>query len=182
VSIINIINNIAYRKLKDEIKVQNHKPFICPLNDAKNIGIIFNATELSNIETIKKIYYKLKNEKNKIEILGFLNNNTIVTNDKINFINIKNINWYKKPKKIFIENFINSEFDILLNLDLDNLITLQFVSVFSKAKFKIGCYDKINSKIFDFMISFNSIENREEYNIENLVNLINFYSNNFKTK
>ena len=50
----------------------------------------------------------------------------------------KACNWFGKPKMTDINNFIDARFDILVDLSTKTYFPLQYISIKSKADFKIG--------------------------------------------
>ena len=51
-----------------------------------------------------------------------------------------------------VNKFVNADFDILINLNCEKNFPLKYVCALTKAKFKIGSYEKRNSFMYDFMI------------------------------
>jgi hypothetical protein len=56
----------------------------------------------------------------------------------INAITPQTTNWLGFPKKGIAEDFLNTEFDLLLNIALDNNLVLDYLTALSKARFKVG--------------------------------------------
>ncbi len=50
----------------------------------------------------------------------------------------KDLNWLGFPKPGFVENFLNTEFDLLLNIAMEQTLLLDYLTALSKARFKIG--------------------------------------------
>ena len=72
------------------------------------------------------------------------------------YISKPTMNWYKKPHGDKIKDFMNKDFDILLNLDTTQNSSLTYIYALSKAKFKIGIETSINKEFSDLMISTKS--------------------------
>ena len=77
--------------------------------------------------------------------------------DSINFSN-KNLNWFGKPYGHLITNFLDYEYDILIDLSLKNHYPLNYLLKASTAKFKIGASKK-DITIFDQEINSDEISN-----------------------
>ena len=58
-----------------------------------------------------------------------------------NNVTKKDLNWMGMPKPGVIDNFLETEFDVLFNLALKQNIVLDYITGLSKAKFKIGWSD-----------------------------------------
>lgn len=121
---------------------------------AKTVGIVFNATDKEEFELVKRYVRYLKDCDKKVKALGFFNTDKVpeLTYTKLewDFFTIKDLSWNYIPNKNFIENFINEEYDILIDMNVHHDFPLHYVSSLSKAHFKIGQYN-INAD-YDLMI------------------------------
>ena len=59
------------------------------------------------------------------------------TKIEYDFFNIKDLNWYYKPQNYIIDNFIQKEYDILINLCDSSVIPIKYLVASSIARFKI---------------------------------------------
>lgn len=123
----------------------------------KTIGVIFhknNGDEKSLIDKYKKILEKY-NISPKVYLLctEFAKNSTFTDfNDNLIFFSSSDISILGIIKNKKIENFINTKFDYIINLNeiitpLDRLILSK-----SKAKCRVGFYHSINIDLYDFML------------------------------
>ena len=71
---------------------------------------------------------------------------------KIDVFTKKHLNLFGIPKGSFVKEFITNDFDILLDLNTSKYYPLIFLAGASRARFKVGMYEKELVKIFDFMI------------------------------
>ena len=165
--------NKEYKNKRKSIKFMN-------LNDAQSIGIIFNASKKENMDFIINFVKEIKNSSKEIKLLGFINNkqqdnfyNKFVYCD---FFNLKDINWYGKPQKEKITDFINTNFDILIDLNLDDITSLDFVLVSSQAKFKVGKLNKTKNNYYDL-----SLDIPEEKSVLYMIEQTKIYLKMIKT-
>ncbi|HMT29536.1 MAG TPA: hypothetical protein PKD91_09685 [Bacteroidia bacterium] len=142
--------------LRKEIRKGNRKTEVIPFESAKSIGILYDATEDKDYELIKNYVRDMRALSKDVIALGYYNRkelpNTRFMKLGLDFFTQKSLNWKSKPIHPIVTNFMNREFDILISLNLDNGIPLQYVSSMTQAKFKIGRFDRNNYSIFDFMI------------------------------
>jgi hypothetical protein len=141
--------------LKQEIKKISRKNQSVSLEDAQNIGILFtihNETELKEAEDLAKA---LKTVNKKVQLMGFLSNKllNIKPNSNLQLLTAEDIAWNYVPKKEKIINFVNNEFDMLINLCTEICFPLTYVTAMSKSLFKVGAYNPKQAVIFDFMIA-----------------------------
>lgn len=159
---------------KTYAQIEKPRDFIS-FADAKSVGIIFNGSKEENIKTVQEYASKLKMWGKQINMLAFSDNATTAEELKtkypdIDFITQKEVTWYLKPKKFSSARFIKNNYDILLNLYIDECIPLQYVSAFSDAKFRVGSYQNNNLYCNDFLIDL-----KEDRTLPTLLNQIDNY-------
>ena len=93
----------------------------------------------------------------------------------LDFFTRKTLNWFYKPSNPIIKNFVNREFDILIDLHTGNSIPFKYIVAMSKARFKIGKYEKGSTSFYDFMIS-----TRENLALPQFIEQVNHYLKSFK--
>ena len=65
---------------------------------------------------------------------------------------VKDLNWCLQPKKTFVKEFIDTEFDILIDLSLKEHLPLLYLASLSKAVLKVGRYQEDYELFYDLMI------------------------------
>ncbi len=142
---------VLERKLRDSTRI----PVVCNINDAKKIGIIYNATHLVSFEIIRNFVKDLSQKKISVTALGYVNSKKLIDHylyrKGFYFFTKSNLNWFDKPVTDAVEEFIKIPFDILINLSLEEYYPVQYVVALSISTFKVGRYiDEPN--YLDFMI------------------------------
>ncbi|MEO5571269.1 MAG: hypothetical protein ABIT08_00495 [Bacteroidia bacterium] len=127
-----------------------------PFSEAKTIGILYDATNERDYELVKKFVKEIREQKKDVLALGYYNAkelpNMRYVKLGLDFFTKKSLNWHLKPNQAAISNFINAKFDILINLTIEKNFPLKYIFAKTKAKFKIGKYDKKNAAYYDMMI------------------------------
>jgi hypothetical protein len=146
---VKFLNNtkayIGQKVLERKIRDRNRTIAVCNINDAKKIGIIFNATHLISFEIIRNFVKELSQKKISVNALGYVNSKGF------NFFTKSNLNWFNKPVTDTVEEFINIPFDILINLCLEEYYPIHYVVALSISTFKVGKYFK-EPNYLDLMI------------------------------
>lgn len=70
----------------------------------------------------------------------------------------KDVNWLKFPKPGIVDSFIEMNFDVLLNIALEQNITLDYITLQTQAKFKIG-WSPDEKNYFDLNINISQNKN-----------------------
>ena len=64
----------------------------------------------------------------------------------------KELTWYRIPAGNTVNNFITEEFEILIDLTLEDILPLQYIVAKSRARFKVGRFGEANRHFLDMMI------------------------------
>lgn len=153
--------------LDQRIKKLKRNKRVINLNEAKAVGIVYNVSDQRVFNTIKGLVKELTTQKRQVMAIGYVDRNSIpnycIAANSGYYFNQRDLNWYGGPKNDYIKEFINKEFDILIDLNLYDEYALRYISGLSRSKFKVGSYSKTHEKYFDMMIDFKSVSKIEEF-------------------
>ncbi|MFL5762794.1 MAG: DUF6913 domain-containing protein [Bacteroidia bacterium] len=157
-AISKIKQSIADRSLQQELKMapRERKPNRFSFEQIKTVGIIFDATNTDDYEIVKRYVVYLREHLKKVKVLGFFSTKEIpaLTYSKLeyDFFSLKELSWLGKPNSTIIRNFIDEEYDLLIDLNIQDHFALKYIAALSKAKFKVGKFDEEGFDIHDLMI------------------------------
>ena len=161
-----------------ELNSNKRTKAVSNLENAKSIGILYEATDavqIKKIEPFVKYFFELKKD---VKALGYVNKKKLDNHHipKLNydFFYLKDLNWYYKPQNYIISNFVKKEYDILINLSDSNCIPIKYLVASSLAHFKIGQFED-GFEIYDLMIKLDKEKSKERLmeEIKHYLNLIN---------
>ena len=174
-----IKNTFGNYFLSQERKSVRRNKIFMNMEEAKTIGIVFDATDKEDFELVKKYVIYLKEMKKKVKAIGFFNQKEsppmAYSKLEYDFFSLKDLSWNNIPNSIYVKNFIADEYDILLDLNLNDLFPLRYISSLSKARFKAGKKNEKNNSIFDMMIELGKGKNLKFFlkNIDTYLFVIN---------
>lgn len=154
----NIKLSIANNALKKELlSLDRHRiPYKFSFEKAKTVGIIFDATNTDDYEIVKRYVVYLREHMKKVKVIGFFSTKEIpaLTYSKLeyDFFSVKELNWLGKPESVIIKNFIDEEYDLLIDLNIHDHFALKYIAALSKSRFKVGKLDEDGIDIHDLMI------------------------------
>jgi hypothetical protein len=134
------------------------------INSAVSIGILFELTEESVYYSIQKYFQKFQEKKVKVKALGYASNKLATNNFlpvlSFDFFSNKQMNWLSIPKAQCIHDFVDTDFDICINIASDKVFPLKYIAGMSKARLKVGAYSdempvkqyKDLASIYDIML------------------------------
>jgi len=168
-----------YRFLQ-EIKKVKRKSEAVGFGEAKNIGLLYDATDEYNFEIVKQYVKSVRSRQKEIRALGYVDKKNLPANQYaqygLDFFTRKNLNWQMIPNNTIVTNFINEKFDILINLT-NKCFPLRYITAVSHARFRVGRFDKKNMFCYDLMIQING-----EPGIKNLLEEVENYLVQIKTR
>ena len=143
-------------RLKNDFRKPEDNAIACNLSNAKSIGIIYNATKLEDFNIVKDFVIRLKENCPLVKAMGFVDNKELedfhIQPLEFSFFCNNDLNWYFKPNEDSVKDFVKIEFDILIDLNLDENLAVRFVLAESTALFKTGRYCSIDPNYYDLMI------------------------------
>lgn len=142
-------NYLVKKRLKTHKVVHEIKN----LKNATTIGILFNGTNEDVMPIINSYVKVLEQQKKKVTTLGFIDTNHPIDALNVNTFARKQVNWLFIPNHPVPLDFLEKPFDILINIFLEESATLEYISTFSKAKFRVGPYFSGKNNCFDFMLN-----------------------------
>lgn len=166
----NIKENIGWWMLKNSMKKLQRDSKFQNYSTAKSVGIIFNATHQETYETARKYIDGLNKQGLKVKALGFVDSKELLDfyqkSIYFEYFSRKNLNWFSKPNNPNTQEFIDTSFDILIDLSIIEDFPIQYIVGLSKAKFKVGCH-KTSENFYDFIINLDD-KKELKYFIEQL--------------
>lgn len=161
-----------------ELKMNARTKKVCNLSGARSIGVLYDATLETQIKIIQPFISYFFDLKKEVKALGFVNSDQLsychTPKLQYDFFYKKDLNWYYKPQNYIIDNFINKEYDILINLCDSSVIPIKYLVASSIAHFKIGIYEE-DYEIYDLMISLKDDKSMQKlmHEIKHYISLIN---------
>lgn len=129
------------------------------INHAKNLILVYHGETEAKYKLVKDIAHYLKKEfgVKRVMRLAYLDVEEKMTpiwhmrKLESDFFCQSDLNWFSKPVKN-VEGFANEPYDILINLDPDASIPLDFFVAESKAKMKVSNYSSRRTKDYDILL------------------------------
>ncbi len=171
---------IAGYLFRREFGKQNIHRRLVTFEEAGSIGILYDSTDEKDFELVRKYVKEIReNHHKEVLALGYYDQKELppmrFSKLGLDFFTKKDINWHYKPMASIVRNFTQREFDLLIDLHTGNSIPFQYIVAGSRAKFKIGKYEKKATPFYDFMISV-----PEQMNLRQFIEQVNHYLKSLK--
>ncbi len=128
--------------------------------NVKNVGIIFNGTELSDRQQVEAFKIKWEKLGKSIRLLCFYDSKEAQPNLAVDHFTKLEINWLGKLQSEKAEAFINRQFDLLIGCSDEQV--LNDIAAMSKSKLRVGPITE-KEYCYDMMISRDQNKNTKYY-------------------
>ena len=166
--------------LRTKQKRLTRKRKVCNFKDAQSIGIIFHCENSHMFETVHNFVKQCTDQGKEVFAIGYVPEKKVPDNyllrKSLRFFSLEDLNWYKKPTPSFVGDFINTQFDLLIDLSMSSSFPVEYIRALSKAGFKTGKQSE-ESDHLDMAIVVK--ENLDiDYLVQHIVHYLNIIKSN----
>jgi hypothetical protein len=171
------------KQLQTSKEVRNHR---CgsTFHEAKTICLIYLDRDEAFYNQVKAYVKFLHSEygMRRVCALGYVNKKAkhvpVYQSQKLEyqFFTKNDTNWFQKPVSN-VEVFLNESFDILIDLNMSESLSLDYIVRESRSKMKVGSRQKRHSHLYDILIDVRASQSVGPY-----IDQVNFVLNNFRLK
>ncbi len=126
------------RRVEAAIRARKDHPRSISLQRAHVIGVLFDATDLNRRRAAVAFAEKLQQQGKLVFKLGYFHSRQKNTNFTFKHFNKRQIDWIYRPRSRDVDEFLNREFDMLINLEPRTRPHSEYLAAKAKAKFKVG--------------------------------------------
>jgi hypothetical protein len=153
--------------LKEELLKTARERKLTNLKDAKKIGVLYTLDDVPVYETVSEFVALLQHDHKEVKALGFVKNKNLVSRFlpklSYDFFSDKDTNWFFQPIQSKVRDFMEKEYDILIDLSMKDNLPLKFISALSMAHCRVGRFSEANRVCYDIMIDLNKPISLNEY-------------------
>lgn len=185
----NIRLNRGKSILKNKMARIKRKRFKGNISSAKTMGLLWDTSNPDDLSILSQFHQKMAERKIDVKILGYFPGNNLPNKlTAIRFLTClkkEDINITYRPVSQEAHEFINTPFDLLIDINFKNIFPLRYISCLSSAGFKVGIFDNGNeNNPYDLMMEFNKTTDINTYLTEVIyyLEMINTGSKNKENK
>lgn len=164
----NIRLKIGSAILRNKMAHSKRKTRYSDISLVKNIGIIWDASKTSDFPCLSKFYQKMHEKNTDVKVLGYFPDNNLPNQyTAIRYLSVikrEELNMFYHPVSTEANKFISTPFDVLIDLNFDKILPLQYISSLSDAGLKVGLFEsEVGNYPFDLMMEVKKPVNVEDY-------------------
>ena len=167
-------NYIGEYLLHGEIRKYQLKRAFTSLDDALEIGIIYNGFNREEEAMVHKYANELRSQGKKVFMMGYVDVKVLPGNKKFSLQSEycwkEKLTPFNLPDKAKVGRFLDIEFDLLMSLYTEPILPMQALSAYAHAKYRVGPKMEHGTQYLDAMIDTG--ENKE---LEFLIEQVDFY-------
>ncbi len=156
---------LGRRALNKKIKHQNRVVNLCPLKKAGSVGLTYVIKTPTDIDTVKNAARQLVALGIKTHVLCYLPvkkpDGFYLSQKGFNFFSDNDLDFKLRPTNEAVIEFVNTKFDILIDLGSDNYFPMEYILNVSEASFKVGWFNPNGA--FDFMMQIDKQKGSQYY-------------------
>ncbi len=166
----NIREKFAKSFLLQQVNEMNRKQKQINLESARTVALLYYLTDEASYKTAESILSRLIELNLKIRVVCYTDLKIAphyfipkITQD---ILTSKDVNWRYQPQKPFVKEFVDTEYDILIDLSLDDHLPLLYCAALSKAGLKVGRFQEDHQLFYDLMIQTGPDETIDSFSIQ----------------
>lgn len=133
---------------------RNLKPI--NLQSARTVALLYYLHDEATYKVMESILVKINELNLKVRVVAYTNQkfnpHYFIPKISQDIITGKDVNWRFQPKKAFVKEFIETEYDILIDLSLEDHLPLLYCAALSQAGLKVGRFQEDHELFYDLMI------------------------------
>lgn len=136
-------------------RVRRHKKFN-NLHNAHKISIVWDGSNTEHFEAITAFYQDMHSRNIQVDIVCYYPRTVLPDQYTairyLNCIKRSDLNFFFIPRSEDIEEFINTPYEILIDINENNLFPVRYISSLSRAEFKVGSESSVYRDVLDMTI------------------------------
>lgn len=167
-NLIKHLKDLAFEKyLKSDFAVIQRERSQFNGEEAASVGLLYHFSDEETDKMINDFVSELRDNNRTVTVLGHYKDKVLPQyysqKNDWNIIIPKNVNWFNKPEAPFVKSFCDQEFDLLIDLTMEDIQPIIYAGALSRAHFKTGRYTERNVKFYDLMILTEHVQTLHEF-------------------
>ena len=137
------------------------------LAEANRVGILYTLEDVPDYDKVSEFVAQLQREHKEVKALGLIRSKNMVNRFlpklSFDFFSRKDITWFYRPIHNTVRNFMDKEFDLLIDLSLTDSFPLKYIAGLSRSVCRVGKFSEDNVSYYDLMIDVKPAMTFDEY-------------------
>ncbi|GAA4278537.1 DUF6913 domain-containing protein [Aquimarina mytili] len=121
------------------------------ISSLKTLAVLVDASYAVNIASIVKLASELQVDPENLKVVGYKEDKDLEDDKDAAYYNDKSFAVNGSIRNSALQDFVNKDYDVLINFYEEDKLELNYVAAVSKAKLKIG-FAEVDNRINDLII------------------------------
>jgi len=134
---------------------------------AKKVGILYTLEDIPDYDKVSEFVTQLQQDHKEVKALGFVKSKNLIQRFlpklSYDFFSVKDVTWFYQPVHKTVKDFIDKEFDLLIDLSLSDSFPLKYIAGLSRSVCRVGKFSEDNISYYDLMIDLKPAVTLDEY-------------------
>jgi len=152
--------------LNQELKLLKRSISFNNFTTASTVGIVFDAVDRDKYQQSREFIEFIEKQNVRVFGIGFASKSDQIAyfpyKQGVDYFGLNEVNWFGKPVNQAIPDFLKRNFDILIDLSMNDSFSVHYLFALSHAKFKITNRSE-KSKYADFILEMDNSSKLAEY-------------------
>lgn len=135
--------------LEDELS--KSKPVSNRKRSVSSIGCIVDLDKFPDPEAFNKLINDFKLQPNGVKIIGYKKDEAAHSPFGVQFFTDKDLGWNGTIENGFVAEFVDREYDVLINYYTDDKLVLKLLTARARARLKVG-FPSVDNKLNDLIL------------------------------
>lgn len=140
------------------------------LDSARTVALLYYIADEATYKLAESILSRFIDMNLKVRVVCYTDLKIIphyfIPKISQDIITARDVNWRLQPQKPFVKEFINTKYDILIDLSLNDHFPLLYCSALSQAGLKVGRFQEDHQLFYDLMIHAGPDETIDSFAIQ----------------
>jgi len=150
------------------------------LDSARSLVLLYYLPDEATYKVAESIVVRLSEMNLKVRVVCYTDQKIVphyfIPKISQDIFTAKDLNWRFQPQKPFVKDFIDTEYDILIDLSLTDHLPLLYCAALSKAGLKVGRFQDDHKMFYDLMIHTSANETIDSF-AEQLIHYLSRINN-----
>ncbi|MCX6282578.1 MAG: hypothetical protein NTU51_11515 [Bacteroidetes bacterium] len=137
------------------------------LPEARRVGILYTLEEAPDYDRVSEFVTELQQDHKEVKALGFVKSKNLIQRFlpklSYDFFSRKDLTWFYRPIHDTVRNFMDKDFDLLIDLNLADSFPHKYIAGLSRAICRVGRFSEDNTMYYDLMIDVKPAMTIDEY-------------------
>jgi hypothetical protein len=134
---------------------------------ARKVGILYTLEDIPDYDKVSEFVTQLQQDHKEVKALGFVKSKNLIQRFlpklSYDFFSVRDVTWFYQPVHKTVKDFIDKEFDLLIDLSLSDSFPLKYIAGLSRSVCRVGKFSEDNISYYDLMIDLKPAVTLDEY-------------------